>query len=80
VIDCFVYNIVSRQKQDKVCEDQELLLVIKTQKDLVQELITAVKQNHPYTVPEVITMDITQGNENYLQWIHDSVKQPSQKQ
>lgn len=58
--------------EGKIAEDSELLLMIKTRTSKVDELTDWVKANHPYTVCEVISTPITNGNEQYLKWI-DSV-------
>ncbi len=55
--------------QGKIESADELLLIVKTRAALLNELIELVKQNHPYTVPEIIAMPIVGGNEDYLQWI-----------
>lgn len=56
----------------KVQKDDELLLVMKTQTALLQQLVEAVKKHHPYDEPEVISLPITGGSQSYLKWIHDS--------
>lgn len=53
----------------KIEEDSELLLMIKTQTPLVPQVIDAVRGLHPYEVPEVISVPITAGYEDYLAWI-----------
>ena len=55
--------------QGKIESANELMLVVKTRAALLDELIKAVKENHPYTVPEIIALPIIGGNEDYLQWI-----------
>ena len=52
--------------QGKIEKADELMLVVKTRAALLDELITAVKQNHPYTVPEIIALPIIGGNPDYL--------------
>jgi periplasmic divalent cation tolerance protein len=47
----------------------EVLMIIKTRKSLVNEIEKAVKQNHPYDVPEVIAIPIVAGSAEYLDWI-----------
>ena len=47
----------------------EELLIMKTIKTLVPALIKAVKGTHPYTVPEIIAVDIKKGNDDYIKWI-----------
>jgi periplasmic divalent cation tolerance protein len=58
----------------KVEEASEELLVAKTEKVKVKDLIKAVKKNHSYSVPEVIALRIKDGNKDYLKWISESVK------
>lgn len=55
--------------QGKIESDDELLLIVKTRITLLDEIITLVKENHPYTFPEIIAMPIVGGNADYLQWI-----------
>jgi periplasmic divalent cation tolerance protein len=55
--------------QGKIENADELLLIVKTRAALLDELTALVKQNHPYTIPEIIAMPIVGGNEDYLQWI-----------
>lgn len=69
-------NVQSIYKwESKIEEDQEYLLMIKTKKELVQQLIDFVKKNHPYQVPELIQLPIENGNQDYLNWINSVVKQ-----
>lgn len=60
--------------QGKIECASEVLMIIKTNGEKIQELIKAVKQKHSYTVPEVITLPILEGNEDYLNWIDESVE------
>ena len=53
----------------KVDEEQEWLLIMKTRKALYDELERAIKNVHPYDVPEIIAQDIINGNRDYLDWI-----------
>ncbi|KAK0087970.1 hypothetical protein PV326_004985 [Microctonus aethiopoides] len=59
--------------ENKITEDNELLLMIKTRTDTVGNLTKYVKENHPYTVCEVISLPIENGNEDYLNWIGNIV-------
>ena len=58
--------------EDQVCEDTELILFIKTQKVLFEEVKNFILQNHPYTVPEIIMLPIENGYNDYLNWINQS--------
>lgn len=71
-------NIVPRVRsrywwKGKIETAGEALLIVKTQKRLVPELIRAVRKLHSYTVPEVISLAVEGGNPDYLSWIADSV-------
>ena len=55
--------------QGKVKTADELLLVVKSRTNLVPEIITFVRQNHPYSTPEVLSLPILQGNPAYLDWL-----------
>lgn len=58
--------------EDKICQDKECLLVIKTKLSNFSKLEKEVKKIHPYKVPEIIALQIKKGNVKYLKWI-DSV-------
>lgn len=62
--------------EGKVNEDLEYLLMIKTTTENVESLTTYVRENHPYSVAEVISVKIESGNPPYLDWIAKTVKKP----
>ena len=51
------------------CDDPEDLLIMKTAARLVPDLIEKIKTIHPYEVPEVIALPVTQGYQGYLDWV-----------
>ena len=55
--------------EGSVEKSYESLMIIKTAADKTDELIDKVKEIHPYEVPEVISFDITAGNQDYLDWL-----------
>jgi periplasmic divalent cation tolerance protein len=55
--------------QGKLEAGQEVLLIIKTQASLVDEVTGLVKTIHSYDVPEIIALPIIGGNPEYLAWI-----------
>jgi periplasmic divalent cation tolerance protein len=55
--------------QGKIENTEELMLVVKTQVALLDDLIKLVKEHHPDTVPEIIALPIIGGNKDYLNWI-----------
>lgn len=66
--------------EGKIDEAKECLLIAKTDKLKVKGLIKLVKANHPYKVPEVISLRIKEGNRDYLRWIAESLGTPPKKQ
>jgi len=59
--------------EGKIEKDTELLLMIKTRTERVDELSAWVKDNHPYDVCEVISTKIENGNPPYLKWLGEVV-------
>lgn len=59
--------------EGKINEDQEILLMIKTRTARVDELSKFVRENHPYSVAEVISVPIENGNPPYLDWLSKAV-------
>lgn len=47
----------------------EIPLLIKTTKTQYAALEQCIQAHHPYEVPEIIALDITQGNTAYLNWV-----------
>ena len=60
--------------QGKVEKDKEELLIVKTTFGKFKELTERVREVHPYSVPEIIALPIAEGNEDYLNWIEESLK------
>ena len=57
----------------ELCRDEERLLVIKTRTERLGELRTALADLHPYELPELVALDITDGSERYLAWLDENV-------
>ena len=51
----------------------ECLLLVKTKEDYFNRLKDKVKQLHSYDTPEIISIQISEGNQDYLDWIDKSV-------
>jgi periplasmic divalent cation tolerance protein len=61
--------------QGEICEEGELLLVVKTRADLFDALAAAVIKEHPYDVPEVVAVPLTGGSTSYLDWIDEVTRE-----
>ncbi|HVZ79559.1 MAG TPA: divalent-cation tolerance protein CutA [bacterium] len=57
----------------KVETAREELLLIKTGRSKLSALTRWVRENHPYTVCEVVALPIRGGSEAYLDWIAASL-------
>ena len=58
--------------QGNIEDDNEVLMIAKTKKNLFKALEKKVKELHSYSVPEIIAMPITEGSNDYLQWLNDA--------
>lgn len=71
-------NIINRVNsiykwKGRIESANEVLLIIKTEKSLFKKLVKEIKRNHSYEVPEIISMEIRDGNKEYLRWLEDSI-------
>jgi periplasmic divalent cation tolerance protein len=57
--------------KEKICDEDEIALFIKSKTALFKEIKTAIRKNHEYEVPEIIQIPITDGLPEYLQWIDE---------
>ncbi|MBL0142076.1 MAG: divalent-cation tolerance protein CutA [Betaproteobacteria bacterium] len=55
-------------------EAREVPVIIKTTRERYAELELAVRELHPYALPEIIALPVEQGFENYLGWVTDECK------
>ena len=58
--------------QGNIEDDTEVLMIIKTRKELFDKLKLKVKELHSYEVPEVIAFPIIAGLDDYLKWLRNS--------
>jgi periplasmic divalent cation tolerance protein len=61
--------------EGKIEDDSELLLIVKTLNTLIDDVKSAVKELHSYSVPEIIALPILDGSEDYLKWLEEETKQ-----
>ncbi|BDG08289.1 divalent-cation tolerance protein CutA [Anaeromyxobacter paludicola] len=59
--------------EGKVADEPEVLLVLKTSRELFPRLRDRVLALHPYQVPEVIALRVEGGSAAYLRWIEESL-------
>lgn len=58
----------------EVCSENEMLLIIKTRRELFEKIEVVIKALHSYNVPEIIALPVIVGSEDYLGWIEHETK------
>jgi len=53
----------------KVEHDEEALLIVKTTVQKFVAMRLWVQENHPYDVPEIIALPISEGLSEYMDWV-----------
>lgn len=59
--------------QGAVQTESEWLLLVKTERDRFDAVRAAIKELHSYDVPEVVMVEIAEGDPAYLAWLAESV-------
>lgn len=60
--------------EGEVNQEAEDLLIIKTERQKVEDLSARMRAVHPYDLPEVIVLPIVEGDGRYLAWISESLR------
>jgi len=60
--------------QGQVHDEAEALLVLKTERRLLEALKARLPALHPYQVPELLALPVEGGLAPYLEWIAESVR------
>ncbi len=60
--------------EGKICDEGELLLVIKSSAERFDAIRSRIRLLHTYKVPEVIAIPVSAGDPDYLAWLHSSAK------
>ena len=53
----------------EICEEKEILLMIKTRRANYGKVKLVVEDIHSYSVPEIIALPIVDCSEDYLKWL-----------
>jgi periplasmic divalent cation tolerance protein len=60
--------------QGKTEADQEWRVIVKTTEDRFDQVQAAIRQMHPYEVPEILAVAIVGGSRDYLDWLEAAVR------
>lgn len=72
-------NIINDMKSTfwwngNIQKENEVLIIAKSTKALLDNIIAEVKSIHSYDVPEILAIPILGGNPDYLDWIIEETK------
>ncbi|MGB9641978.1 MAG: divalent-cation tolerance protein CutA [Candidatus Ratteibacteria bacterium] len=62
--------------KNKLEKSKECLVLIKTEKSLLQQLTKAILSNHPYQIPEIVSFEITYIEKKYRLWMDEILIKP----
>lgn len=57
-----------------VHEDDETVMVIKTRRALIDAVIAAVKERHPYANPALLVVPVEGGATAFIEWIQEETR------
>lgn len=60
--------------EGKIRREREELMIVKTDRDHLNDLIETMKGAHPYEVPEIVALPVIAGNRDYLAWVREAVR------
>lgn len=55
-------------------QSSEILLLIKTRRDVYAALQAALRAMHPYEIPEIIALPLARGLDAYLGWVDEQLR------
>jgi periplasmic divalent cation tolerance protein len=74
---CACVNIVKEVRsiyvyEGRICDEPEVLCLVKTRPELFPRLEARVRELHPYQVPEILAFAVEEGSAPYLDWLRAS--------
>jgi periplasmic divalent cation tolerance protein len=57
--------------EGKLADEREVVVLLKTRRDRVEDLQEAFERLHPHAVPELLALPVHAGLVRYLAWIND---------
>lgn len=62
----------------QVHQDRESLIIFKTTRESLEPLKKRLLDLHPYDVPEILALSISDGHLPYLRWVEEEVEENEQ--
>ena len=63
-----------RHRANLSLEEEEKLLLVKTSARLFERVRQTIRELHSYEVPEVLAIEIQDGDKDYLRWLGESLE------
>ncbi|MHA2407488.1 MAG: divalent-cation tolerance protein CutA [Candidatus Ranarchaeia archaeon] len=60
--------------KENIEDAKEIILIIKTSNQKLSKLVEILEREHPYDVPEIISIDPSMVGEKYLSWLLNVTK------
>ena len=60
--------------KDKIEQETEWLLIIKTKGNVFESVADAIKELHSYELPECVMLEVSSGSERYLNWMRENMR------
>jgi periplasmic divalent cation tolerance protein len=57
--------------QGRTEDEAEVLMIVKTRRELFEALMKRVKELHSYSVPEILALPVIAGADDYLKWLYE---------
>lgn len=58
----------------QMMEEKEALLMIKTKREMFEDINSVIQKLHSYNVPEVVAVPVIEADSTYLKWIAHEVR------
>lgn len=62
------------QWEDVIQETSETVMLIKTPSSKAKLTVKRIKELHSYEVPEIILLEVKDGDSDYLDWVRNSTR------
>ncbi len=59
---------------DKVQENKEYLMLIKTTQDKEKKIYKLIYSKHNYDIPEILTINVASADKKYLHWMKNTLE------
>lgn len=65
--------------QGQIEQTEEWVCTAKTRRELYSDLEQAIREAHTYDVPEILAVDVVEGNVDYLNWVSSETSVQSKR-